>query len=222
MSAPGALPVAVLISGRGSNMVAIAQACSSGRIRARVVRVIADRADAPGLALARQQGLDACVVAAREFPDRTAFEQALAAAIDASGARLVVLAGFMRVLSPSFVNRYEGAMLNIHPSLLPRHPGLHTHKRVMAAHESVHGASVHFVTAELDAGPIVLQAQVPVLPGDTVERLSARVQRQEHIIYPEVIGWIAAGRLKLVDGRPWLDGQPLSKVPVRGAGDTPA
>jgi phosphoribosylglycinamide formyltransferase-1 len=222
MTDPGVLDLAVLISGRGSNMLAIAQACSSGRIRARVARVIADRPEAPGLDLARQQGLETCVIAAQAFRDRPAFEHALAEAIEASGARLVVLAGFMRVLSPAFVQRFQGAMLNIHPSLLPRHPGLHTHERVLAAQESVHGASVHFVTSELDAGPIVLQAQVPVLPGDTVERLSARVQRQEHIIYPEVIGQIASGRLRLVDGRPWLDGRPLSPAPVRIAGDTPA
>jgi len=222
MTDPGVLDLAVLISGRGSNMLAIAQACSSGRIRARVVRVIADRPEAPGLGLARRQGLETCVVAARAFEDRAAFEQALADAIEASGARLVVLAGFMRVLSPSFVQRFQGAMLNIHPSLLPRYPGLHTHERALAAHESAHGASVHFVTPELDAGPIVLQAQVPVLPGDTVERLSARVQRQEHIIYPEAIGQIASGRLRWVEGKPWLDGQPLLQPPVRIMGDTSA
>lgn len=222
MSAAAVLPIAVLISGRGSNMLAIAQACSSGEISARVARVIADRPDAPGLELARQHGLEACVVPARAFPDRAAFEQALAAAIEASGAKLVVLAGFMRVLSASFVQRYQGAMLNIHPSLLPRHPGLHTHERVLAARESAHGASVHFVTPELDAGPLVLQAQVPVLPGDSAERLSARVQRQEHIIYPEAIGWIASGRLRLVDDKPWLDDRPLLQVPVRVAQDTKA
>lgn len=222
MNAAGALPLAVLISGRGSNMLAIAAACASGRIQARVALVIADRADAPGLEAARRQGLATRVVSPREFADRAAFEQALAAAIEASAARLVVLAGFMKILSPSFVQRFQGAMLNIHPSLLPRHRGLHTHERVLAAQESTHGASVHFVTPELDAGPLVLQAQVPVLPGDTVERLSARVQQQEHIIYPEAIGWIAAGRLTLVYGRPWLDGQPLSEPPVRIAGGTRA
>ena len=216
------LDLAVLISGRGSNMLAMAQACASGRIHARVARVIADRPEAPGLELARQQGLETCVVAARAFQDRSAFERALADAIEASGARLVVLAGFMRVLSPSFVQRFEGAMLNIHPSLLPRYPGLHTHERVLAAQDSVHGASVHFVTPELDAGPIVVQARVAVLPGDTIERLSARVQRQEHIIYPEVIGWVASGRLRWVDGGPWLDGQPLLQAPVWVAGDAPA
>jgi phosphoribosylglycinamide formyltransferase 1 len=222
MNAAGALPLAVLISGRGSNMLAIAAACASGRIRARVAIVISDRADALGLEAARGHGLATRVVSPREFADRPAFEQALAAAIEASGARLVVLAGFMKVLSPSFVQRFHGAMLNIHPSLLPRHRGLHTHERVLAAQESTHGASVHFVTPELDAGPLILQAEVPVLPGDTVERLSARVQQQEHTIYPEAIDWIAAGRLTLVDGLPWFDGQPLTRPAIRIAGDTSA
>jgi formyltetrahydrofolate-dependent phosphoribosylglycinamide formyltransferase len=145
-----------------------------------------------------------------------AFEAALRAAIDASGARLVVLAGFMRILSPEFARHYAGRMVNIHPSLLPKYPGLHTHERALAAQEHEHGASVHFVTGELDAGPLLRQARVPVLPGDTPASLSARVQVQEHIIYPEVVGWIAAGRLKAVDGLPWLDGRALWQPVVTG------
>ena len=219
MSAASTLALAVVISGRGSNMAAIAHACASGWIPARVVRVIADRPDAGGIALARQLGLDAAVVAAGEFPDRPAFEQALGAAIDASGAQLVVLAGFMRILSPQFTQRYEGAMLNIHPSLLPKFPGLHTHERALQAREAEHGASVHFVTGELDAGPVVLQARVPVLVGDSAASLSARVQRQEHIIYPMAIGWIASGRLRLVDGNPYFDGRPLVQPVVQAKGD---
>jgi phosphoribosylglycinamide formyltransferase-1 len=211
-----ALAVAVLISGRGSNMAAIASACASGQINARIVRVIADRATAGGIELARQLGLEASVVPARQYADHAAFEAALRAAIDASGARLVVLAGFMRILSPEFAARYAGAMLNIHPSLLPKFPGLHTHERALAAQEHEHGASVHFVTGELDAGPLLRQARVPVLPGDTPASLSARVQAQEHIIYPEVIGWIAAGRLKTVDGLPWLDGRALRQPVATG------
>ena len=216
------LALAIVISGRGSNMAAIAQACARGKIGARVVRVIADRPDAGGIAVAHSLGLETAVVAARDFADRAAFERALAAAIDASGARLVVLAGFMRILSPEFAQRYAGAMLNIHPSLLPKFPGLHTHERVLQAGDPIHGASVHFVTGELDAGPVVLQARVPVLPGDTAGRLSARVQQHEHIIYPEAIGLIAAGRLRLVEGTPYLDGQPLEQPLVRPAGASPS
>lgn len=211
-----ALTVAVLISGRGSNMAAIAAACGSGQINARIVRVIADRATAGGIELARQLGLETSVVPARQYADRTGSEAALQAAIDASGARLVVLAGFMRVLSPEFARHYAGRMVNIHPSLLPKYPGLHTHERALAAPEREHGASVHLVTGELDAGPLLRQARVPVLPGDTPASLSARVQAQEHIIYPEVIGWFASGRLRAVDGLPWLDGRPLRQPVVTG------
>ena len=215
------LALAIVISGRGSNMAAISQACARGLIGARVVRVIADRPDAGGIAVAHSLGLQTAVVAARDFSDRAAFERALAAAIDASGARLVVLAGFMRILSPEFAQRYAGAMLNIHPSLLPKFPGLHTHQRVLEAGDPMHGASVHFVTGELDAGPVVLQARVPVLPGDTAGQLSARVQQQEHIIYPQAIGLIAAGRLRLVEGTPHLDGQPLVQPLVTFTGAAP-
>jgi phosphoribosylglycinamide formyltransferase-1 len=209
MSAAPALALAVLISGRGSNMVAIARACASGQIAARIVRVIADRHGAAGIERARELGLEVSVVAAREFADRAAFEAALRAAIDASGAQLVVLAGFMRILSPQFTAHYAGAMLNIHPSLLPKYAGLHTHERALQAREPEHGASVHLVTAQLDAGPVLLQARVPVLATDTAASLSARVQQQEHIIYPKVIGWLAAGRLRVVNGTPYLDGEPL-------------
>lgn len=210
------LPVAVLVSGRGSNMAAIAQSCASGAINARIVRVIADRSGAGGIERARELGLETRVIAARQFPDRAAFEAAMQSEIDASGARLVVLAGFMRILSPGFAARHAGAMLNIHPSLLPKFTGLHTHERAIAAGEKQHGASVHFVTGELDGGPLLRQARVPVRPGDTPESLSARVQAAEHIIYPEVIGWIAAGRLKAIDGLPWLDGRPLQHPVVTG------
>jgi phosphoribosylglycinamide formyltransferase-1 len=207
------LALAVLISGRGSNMAAIARACAAGEIQARIARVIADRADAAGLALARKLGLEASVVPSGGRADRGAFEAALRSTIDASGARLLVLAGFMRVLSPEFTAHYAGAMLNIHPSLLPKYPGLHTHARVLAAGDLEHGATVHFVTDELDAGPIVLQARVPVRAGDSIASLSARVQEQEHIIYPRVIGWIAAGRLRWAGSALLLDGRPLQAAP---------
>jgi phosphoribosylglycinamide formyltransferase-1 len=174
-----------------------------------VVRVLSDEPTAGGLALASGLGLDAGIVARARFADRAAFEAALVAAIDAAQPDLLVLAGFMRVLSPEFTTRYAARLLNIHPSLLPAYRGLHTHERVLAAGERESGATVHFVTAELDGGPPVLQARVPVLPGDTVATLSARVQQREHIIYPKVIGWIASGRLRGADGAAWLDGRRL-------------
>jgi phosphoribosylglycinamide formyltransferase-1 len=207
MSGDG-LALAVLISGRGSNMAAIAGACATGQIAARIVRVIADRRGAAGTLLAVELGLQVDVLPFEEYADRGAFEAALRSTIDASGAQLVVLAGFMRILSPQFTAHYDGAILNIHPSLLPGYPGLHTHERVLKAGEREHGATVHFVTGELDAGPVALQARVPVLPGDTVESLSGRVQQQEHIIYPQVIGWIAAGRLRQTGNTVQLDDQP--------------
>jgi len=212
------LRLAVLISGGGSNMAAIARACASGQIAAEIVVVISDQREAAGLHRARELGLEARTVAAADFRtasgfDRAAFETALRQVIDASGAQLVVLAGFMRILSPTFAQDYAGRMLNIHPSLLPRYPGLHTHARVLAAGDTEHGASVHYVTGELDAGPLVLQGRVPVRPGDTPESLSARVHAVEHSIYPAVIGWIANGRLLWCDGSPRLDGAPLPAPP---------
>jgi phosphoribosylglycinamide formyltransferase-1 len=210
------LPLYVVISGRGTNMLAIAAAAAHGALNARVVRVIADRESAAGLTAARAQGLSTTVIPYRSFPDRAAFEAALAADIDRHGEPLIVLAGFMRIVTPEFTRRYAGRLLNIHPSLLPAYPGLHTHQRAIAADERWHGVTVHFVTAELDGGPPVRQARVPVLPGDTAESLSARVHLQEHIIYPEVIDWIASGRLQWRDGAPWLDGRLLTHPVVSG------
>jgi phosphoribosylglycinamide formyltransferase-1 len=209
MSGRGPLRLVVLISGRGSNMAAIARACAAGTIRARIVRVLADQPDADGIALARSLGLATGVVPRAGHADRASFESALGAAIDAAAADLIVLAGFMRVLSPAFTARYAGRILNIHPSLLPAYRGLHTHERVLAAGERTHGVTVHYVTAELDGGPLILRARVPVLPGDTAASLSARVQQQEHIIYPKVIAWIADGRLRESGGAAWLDGRRL-------------
>jgi phosphoribosylglycinamide formyltransferase 1 len=211
--------LAILISGSGSNMVAIAQACSAGQIPAEVVIVIADTAAAGGIQRAQQLGLATRIVDRRGFlrqgrPDRAAFEAALAAAITASGADYVILAGFMRVLSAEFVAQYAGHMLNIHPSLLPRHKGLDTHARALAAGDNEHGASVHFVTPELDGGPLIAQAVVAVLPGDEVASLSGRVHAQEHKLYPMVIEWLTRGRLRWNGGTPSLDGAPLG-APVR-------
>jgi phosphoribosylglycinamide formyltransferase 1 len=208
-----ALPFAVLISGRGSNMLALARACRDGRIDGEVAAVISDRADAAGLAAARGIGLPASVLVPERGVDRAAYGRALAAAVDASGAQLVALAGFMRILDGPFVRRFEGRLLNIHPSLLPAHRGLHTHRRVLEAGERRHGCTVHFVVEELDAGPAIIQGVIDVRTGEDEAALSARVQRLEHIIYPRAVGWLAAGRLAWRDGAPQLDGRPL--VPQR-------
>jgi phosphoribosylglycinamide formyltransferase-1 len=214
MSAHAALPLAILISGRGSNMVAIAQACAAGRIDARINQVISDEPGAAGIARAQELGLATCVIQRAQFADADAFESALLGALAAQAHELVVLAGFMRILSPQFVARYAGRMLNIHPSLLPRYRGLHTHRRVLAAGDAQHGASVHFVTAELDSGPVVLQSRVPVLPGDTETALAERVHASEYVIYPKVIGWIAQQRVVFRESRVWFDGEPLDEPMV--------
>src|ERR1700722_2879657 len=210
------LELAILISGRGSNMVAIARACLVGQINARVRVVISDRPGVAGLASARDLGLEALTIPWQGASDRAGFEHALGEALDAQHTDLVVLAGFMRILSPGFVARYAGRMLNIHPSLLPKYTGLHTHRRALEAMDREHGASVHFVTAELDGGPLVLQSRVPILPGDTEAGLAARVQATEHIIYPQVIGMMADGRLAWDDGRVRLDGKIL-EAPMESA-----
>jgi phosphoribosylglycinamide formyltransferase-1 len=205
----GLLDVAVVISGRGSNMEAIARAAQLPGSGYRVVRVIADRPEAGGLARAAALGIPTAVVPVKNFPDRQAFEAALGAEIEASGARLVALAGFMRILSPGFVQRFEGRLLNIHPSLLPAYKGLDTHARVLAARESHHGASVHYVTAELDGGPVLMRGQLRVRANDTVESISARVHALEHIIYPHVCSLIATGRIQWRHGTVLVDGKPL-------------
>jgi phosphoribosylglycinamide formyltransferase 1 len=203
------LKLAILISGRGSNMEAVAKACRDGRIAASVAVVIADHAEAGGLAVARELGIETAVVPRQSFPDRAAFERAVIDQIEAHRADIIVLAGFMRVLSPGFTTRYEGRILNIHPALLPKHRGLHTHSRVLEAQDTEHGASVHFATAELDGGPVILQSRIAVRPAETENDLAARVLRTEHIILPKVIGWLADERLVWRDGKGWLDGRAL-------------
>jgi phosphoribosylglycinamide formyltransferase 1 len=204
------LPVAVVISGRGSNMEAIARASLSGSSRYRVVRVIADRDGAGGLGRATALGIPTSVVPVKQYADRASFDAALAAELDASGARLVALAGFMRILSADFVQRFEGRLLNIHPSLLPRYKGLDTHARAIAAGDTQHGASVHYVTAELDGGPVIMQGRLRLRPADTPEAVSARVHTLEHIIYPHVCSLIAAGRIECRNGAVFFDGAPLA------------
>jgi len=209
-----ALRTVILISGRGSNMLALAARATDIGIDIRAV--LSDQAEAAGLERASALGLAAEAVARRGFPDREAHERALLERMAAARAELVVLAGYMRILSPEFVRAYEGRMFNIHPSLLPAYPGLHTHERVLEAGDHVHGCTVHFVIPELDAGPGVIQARVPVLPGDTPESLSARVQTWEHRIYPEAVAWFAAGRLRFHEGAAWLDGARLVAPVQRG------
>ena len=192
-------------------MAAIARACIAGEINARIRVVISDVPGVAGLTVARDLGIKAVAVPWQGAGNREAFERALSAAIEERGADLVVLAGFMRILSPQFAKRYAGRMLNIHPSLLPKYTGLHTHRRVLEAGDTEHGASVHFVTAELDGGPLVLQSKVPVLAGDTEATLAERVQITEHVIYPQVIGMVADGRLTWDHGQVRLDGRLLEK-----------
>lgn len=191
--------VVILISGRGSNMEAIVRAQIAG---AQIAAVISNRPDAAGLGFAAAHGIAAQIVDHKDYPSREAFDAALAATIDAHEPDLVVLAGFMRVLTDGFVSHYAGRLLNIHPSLLPSFPGLHTHRRALEAGVRVHGTTVHFVTPTLDCGPIVIQAVVPVLPGDDEAALAARVLEQEHRIYPQAVRWFVEGRLSLgADGR---------------------
>jgi phosphoribosylglycinamide formyltransferase 1 len=194
-------------------MAAIARECLENRLAANVEAVISDRPGVAGITTAQGLGIETHVVPWKTAADRPAFEHALGERIDAALPDLVVLAGFMRVLSGEFVNRYAGRMINIHPSLLPRFTGLHTHRRVLEAGDPAHGATVHFVTPELDGGPAILQSRVPVQAGDTETTLAARVQTTEHVIYPRVIQWIAAGKLVWNDGRPMLGGK-LLVVPI--------
>ncbi|WP_300332104.1 phosphoribosylglycinamide formyltransferase [Accumulibacter sp.] len=208
------ISLVILISGRGSNMAALLDAAGRGDLPVRIAGVVANRPDAAGLATAAAAGVPTCVVDHRAFAGRAEFDAALAEAIDACAPDLVVLAGFMRILGEAFVQRYAGRLLNIHPSLLPAFPGLHTHRRALAEGVRIHGCSVHFVTADLDHGPIVVQAAVPVLDSDDEETLAARVIAQEHRIYPLAVRWFAEGRLQLRQGRvvcaveqaahPWL------------------
>ena len=192
----------ILISGRGSNMVAIAEACAAEGWDARIAAVISNRSDAGGLAYARDHGIATAIVDHRDFDVREAFDAALAQVIDGLAPDLLVLAGFMRILTPGFVQRYAGRMLNIHPSLLPSFPGLHTHRRAIEAGCKVAGTTVHVVTPELDHGPIVAQAVVPVRPDDTEDTLVARVLVMEHRLYPRAVRWWVEGALDHTnDGR---------------------
>ncbi|CRN07238.1 Phosphoribosylglycinamide formyltransferase [Pseudomonas sp. URMO17WK12:I11] len=202
--------VVVLLSGSGSNLQALIDSSAIPDSAVRIGAVISNRADAYGLQRAAAAGIETAVLDHTEFEGREAFDAALVAYIDGFAPDLVVLAGFMRILSGGFVRHYQGRLLNIHPSLLPRYKGLHTHRRALEAGDAEHGCSVHFVTEELDGGPLVVQAVVPVAPDDTVQSLAQRVHAQEHVIYPMAVHWFANGRLRLGEQGALLDGQPLS------------
>ncbi|WP_276642326.1 phosphoribosylglycinamide formyltransferase [Siccibacter turicensis] len=204
--------IVVLISGNGSNLQAIIDACESGKIAGTLRAVFSNKADAFGLQRARDAGIPAHALSAGQFATREAFDRELMQEIDAYAPDLVVLAGYMRILSPAFVAHYTGRLINIHPSLLPKYPGLHTHRQVLENGDAEHGTSVHFVTDELDGGPVILQAKVPVFGGDDEADITARVQAQEHAIYPLVVSWFADGRLKMQDNAAWLDGQKLAPL----------
>lgn len=191
--------IVVLISGRGSNMEAVVQACATEGWNARIAAVVSNQPEAAGLAFARARGIPTAVVDHREHASRESFDAALRQAIDRFAPQLLVLAGFMRVLTPGFVSHYGGRMVNVHPSLLPAFTGLWTHRRAIEAGCKLAGATVHFVTAELDHGPIIAQAVVPVLPGDTEATLAARVLAREHVLYPRVVRWLVEDLLR-VDG----------------------
>lgn len=201
--------IVVLISGSGSNLQALIDACSNGKINGRIAAVISNRPNVKGLDRAADAGIDAITLDHKQFDGREAFDHALSQCIDQFQPDLVVLAGFMRILTPSFTQHYIGRMLNIHPSLLPKYPGLHTHQRALEAGDSEHGVTVHFVTAELDGGPAVLQAKVPVLENDDPSSLAARVLEQEHVIYPQAVAWFVDGRLRLDGNTALLDGAAL-------------
>ncbi|QFY88888.1 phosphoribosylglycinamide formyltransferase [Magnetovirga frankeli] len=209
MSQPIDCRLVVLISGSGSNLQALIDAQAAGAPY-RIAAVISNRADAYGLQRAAQAGIDTLVLDHRDYPDRESYDQALIAAIDQFQPGLVALAGFMRILSDQFVRHYSGRLLNIHPSLLPKYKGLHTHRRALEAGDREHGCSVHFVTEELDGGPVIVQAKVVVQPDDNAEALAARVLKREHFIYPLCLRWFAEGRLRLGQGQVELEGAALA------------
>ncbi|MGD2138368.1 MAG: phosphoribosylglycinamide formyltransferase [Gammaproteobacteria bacterium] len=206
------LPVVILISGRGSNLQAIIDSAAAGELPVEIRAVISNRPGVAGLSRAARAGIRTAVVDHTAYGSRRDFDRALQQCIDRYRPGLVVLAGFMRLLTPEFVRHYHGRLLNIHPSLLPEFPGLDTHRRVLESGCREHGASIHFVTEEMDGGPVVLQARVPILPGDTAQGLAQRVLEQEHRIFPLAIRWFAERRLGLAaDGQVLFDGRPLSR-----------
>lgn len=201
--------IVILISGSGTNMQAIVEACQAGRVAGEVVAVISNKDGVAGLDKAAAAGIPIAVLSHCDYPTREAYDADLQQLIDGYQPDLVVLAGFMRILTPAITRHYHGRMLNIHPSLLPKYKGINTHQRALDAGDEEHGVSVHFVTEELDGGPVVLQAKVPVFAGDTAADLQQRVHTQEHAIYPLVVNWFCTGRLRLTDQGAELDGELL-------------
>ena len=201
--------IVVLISGSGSNLQAIMDRLAADKLDAKIELVLSNRADAFGLERAAKAGIPTAVIDHKQFASREAFDQAMIEVIDPINPELIVLAGFMRILSEGFVEHYNGRMINIHPALLPAYKGLNTHQRALADGVSHHGASVHYVTPELDSGAVILQGRVPVLTGDDEDALQKRVHKVEHVVYPEVVTWFANGRLDNRDDIAYLDGEPL-------------
>ncbi len=212
--------IAIAISGRGSNMRALIQASRAADSNFEVTLVLSDKPEAGGLVTAREMGIKASAIPAAGISDREDYDRRLSQALSAHAPDLVALAGFMRILSDGFVREYAGRLLNIHPSLLPKYAGLHTHRRALAAGDAEHGATVHYVTQELDGGPRILQARVPIVPGDDEAALSARVQQLEHKIYPQVVRWHCAGRLACRDEQAWFDGR-LLQAPLQWSDSIP-
>lgn len=202
--------IVVLISGNGSNLQAIIDGCAKGLIPGKITGVIANKAKAYGLERARMAGIATQVVSHKDYADRQQYDIALKAVIESFGAELIVLAGFMRILTPEFVKHFSGKLLNIHPSLLPKYQGLDTHQRAIDAGDTEHGCSVHFVTEQLDGGPVILQAKVPIFPGDDASTVAERVHEQEHLIYPLAVRWFCQNRLQQRANEAWLDGNLLS------------
>ena len=202
----------VLISGSGSNLQAIIDATQNPDYPAEIAAVISNVEGVKGLERAQKAGIPTAILSHKDYPDRDSYDAALRKLIDSYHPKLVILAGFMRILTNAFVNAYLGKMLNIHPSLLPKYKGLSTHQKAIDAGDEIHGATVHFVTPDLDSGPLIIQAQVPVLSEDTTESLAARVLEKEHIIYPQAIAWVAAGRVYMdSDGSVFMDDKKLEK-----------
>ncbi len=197
----------VLISGSGSNLQAFIDQINAGQLDISIELVISNKADVFGLQRAQTAGISTAVVDHKAYDSRTAFDQALIDKIDSVEPKLIILAGFMRILTPDFVDHYQNRLINIHPSLLPKYPGTNTHQRALDAHDAMHGASVHFVVPEVDAGPIIIQGQMPILADDTASSLQQRIHKIEHQIYPTAVKWFANGRLSISDGRVLLDGE---------------
>ncbi|MBL4607861.1 MAG: phosphoribosylglycinamide formyltransferase [Pseudomonadales bacterium] len=215
MPASPTFSIAVLISGNGSNLQAIIDAIKNNELDATIKLVISNRQNAKGLDRAKEAGIPTLLVDHTLYLNREEFDQAMLDALTRYQPDLVVLAGFMRILSAKFVSALCGKLINIHPSLLPLHKGTHTHKRALEANDSIHGCSIHYVTKELDGGPVIAQSQVPIYPNDTEELLAVRVQKEEHRLYPLCIGLIAKKKLELVDGAPVLDKQPLTNGGIK-------